>query len=115
LFSSFFQKKKILERGFEMSDNYYVVYWFDGTNIIIHGTDIKDAFVRAGYGVGAEKAMDYYEECCVTQGGGVVALDRVTQLYMFVADPPEPFEVGDFMPPHWGIQPYKTKKGESNS
>jgi len=38
------------------------VYWLDGKKEIIEGSDIANAFTRAGYGQGAVAAVNYYEE-----------------------------------------------------
>lgn len=38
------------------------IHWLDGTTTDVTGTDIADAFMRAGYGGGAVNAIDYYEE-----------------------------------------------------
>lgn len=40
----------------------FTLYWLDGLTEQIFGYDIADAFRRAGYGAGALKALDYYEE-----------------------------------------------------
>ena len=40
----------------------YILHWLDGTTEEIEGNSISDAFTRAGYGAGALKALDYYEE-----------------------------------------------------
>ena len=40
----------------------FVLHWLDGTDITITGTDIHDAFCRAGFGAGAMPALDYFEE-----------------------------------------------------
>lgn len=37
------------------------------------------------------------------QGGGIVQWDNQQQAYLFVADPPMNFGVGDFMPKGWSI------------
>ena len=38
------------------------LYWLDGKFEEISGTDIADAFRRAGYGQGALVALDFYDE-----------------------------------------------------
>ena len=40
----------------------YILHWLDGTTEEIEGNSISDAFTRAGYGAGALRALDYYEE-----------------------------------------------------
>ena len=40
----------------------FKVYWLDGKEEKIQGDNIADAFTRAGYGAGAIKALDYFEE-----------------------------------------------------
>ena len=40
----------------------FVLYWLSGEQQIVEGHDIADAFRRAGYGGGAVRALDYYEE-----------------------------------------------------
>ena len=37
------------------------LYWLDGRTEIIEGDTIADAFTKAGYGMGAIGALDYYE------------------------------------------------------
>ena len=41
--------------------NKYKLYWLDGTTEIIEGSDIADAFTKAGYSRGALAALDYFE------------------------------------------------------
>jgi len=38
------------------------LHWLHGKTEIIEGNDITDAFNKAGYGAGALRALDYYEE-----------------------------------------------------
>jgi hypothetical protein len=38
------------------------LYWLTGQVEVIEGNDIADAFRRAGYGGGATRALDYWEE-----------------------------------------------------
>lgn len=40
----------------------FIIYWLDGKKSELTGTDVADAFRRAGYGLGALGAVDYYEE-----------------------------------------------------
>ena len=40
----------------------FQLFWLDGKTEIVEGTDIADAFRRAGYGNGAISALDYYKE-----------------------------------------------------
>lgn len=40
----------------------YRLFWLDGTTQDIQGESIADAFMRAGYGNGALRALDYYKE-----------------------------------------------------
>lgn len=38
------------------------LYWLDGKTEVIEGDGIKDAFCRAGYGGGALRALDSYDD-----------------------------------------------------
>ena len=38
------------------------LYWLDGKTEIVEGDGPADAMNRAGYGGGAVRALDYYEE-----------------------------------------------------
>lgn len=38
----------------------FILYWLSGKKETVTGTDIRDAFSRAGYGAGAVRAMDFY-------------------------------------------------------
>ena len=40
----------------------FILFWLDGKTEEVSGYDIADAFRRAGYGGGAIRALDYYEE-----------------------------------------------------
>lgn len=42
--------------------NMFIIYWLDGKFEKVEGTSIDDAFRRAGYGGGATRAIDFYEE-----------------------------------------------------
>lgn len=44
----------------------FTLYWLDGLREIITGTSIADAFNKAGYGAGALRALDFYEEGIAT-------------------------------------------------
>jgi len=37
------------------------LHWLDGKEEIVQGSDIADAFSRAGYGASAIRDIDYYE------------------------------------------------------
>ena len=37
------------------------LYWLDGKTEVVEGSDIADAFSKAGYGGGAIQALDFYE------------------------------------------------------
>lgn len=39
----------------------FVLVWKDGKREKVTGSDISNAFSKAGYGVGAIRALDYYE------------------------------------------------------
>ena len=39
------------------------------------------------------------------QGGGVVEWNQMQLAYVFVADAPPGYRVGDFMPDEWGVAP----------
>ena len=41
--------------------NTYTFYWLDGKRQVLKGTDPADALRRAGYGQGALRALDFYE------------------------------------------------------
>ncbi len=45
-----------------MNIKIFQLFWLDGNSKIIKGTCISEAFMRAGYGNGALKALDYYRE-----------------------------------------------------
>ena len=38
------------------------IYWLHGGTTDVEGLDIADAFTRSGFGAGAVRAVDYYEE-----------------------------------------------------
>lgn len=38
------------------------LYWLDGKTEVIEGNSIEDAFRRAGYGGGALRALDFYDD-----------------------------------------------------
>ena len=38
----------------------FTLFWLTGNSEVIKGTDIADAFRRAGYGEGALRALDFY-------------------------------------------------------
>ena len=38
----------------------FTLFWLTGKSQVIKGTDIADAFRRAGYGEGALGALDFY-------------------------------------------------------
>jgi hypothetical protein len=40
----------------------FKIFWLDGTVETITGDSIADAFMKAGYGGGAIRALDYYKE-----------------------------------------------------
>lgn len=40
---------------------YFTVYWTDGSKSFLVGDDIRDAFVKAGYGQGAMHVVDHYQ------------------------------------------------------
>jgi hypothetical protein len=40
----------------------FKLHWLDGKVTEISGKDIKDAFWKAGYGLGVFGFLDYYEE-----------------------------------------------------
>lgn len=45
-----------------MKDNYFTLYWMNGSRNIIQGPNIETAFTNAGFGGGSIKALDWYEE-----------------------------------------------------
>ena len=40
----------------------FILHWLDGSTEEVIGTDIANAFARAGYGGGAINALDHWEE-----------------------------------------------------
>lgn len=44
-----------------MDKNYFTLYWIDGKRQIISGPTIEQAFSAAGYGAGAVKVVDWYD------------------------------------------------------
>lgn len=40
----------------------FVIYWLDGHKTLVRGTDITDAFRRAGYGGGVLNAVDFHSD-----------------------------------------------------
>lgn len=40
----------------------FKLYWLSGDTEIVEGTSIDDAFRRAGYGQGAIRGLDWFEE-----------------------------------------------------
>lgn len=40
----------------------FILHWLDNRTETVYGESISDAFMRAGYGAGALRALDYYEE-----------------------------------------------------
>lgn len=40
----------------------FIFYWLDGTVNVVEGTNVSDAFMRLGYGLGAINALNYYKE-----------------------------------------------------
>ena len=40
----------------------FKLYWLSGKTETIEGDSISDAFTHAGYGQGAVRALDWYEE-----------------------------------------------------
>lgn len=40
----------------------FCLHWRDGTTQVIHGKDIVSAINAIGYGTGALKALDYWEQ-----------------------------------------------------
>lgn len=45
-----------------MEKKTFILHWITGDDETIYGYDIADAFRRAGYGGGAIRALDWYEE-----------------------------------------------------
>lgn len=39
----------------------FVLYWLTGKSEVVQGVDIADAMNRAGYGFGALRALDFYD------------------------------------------------------
>jgi len=51
-----------------MKENTYRLYWLDGKIEDICGFSISDAFMKAGYGNGALRALDYWKEITNAHG-----------------------------------------------
>jgi len=52
---------------------------------------------------GLTSFAEYLTGSSHAQGGGVVKWDELQYAWIFVADPPEGYSIGDFMPEDWGI------------
>ena len=39
----------------------YTFYWLDGKKEVLEGETPSDAFIRAGYGAGALRAVDFFD------------------------------------------------------
>jgi len=44
-----------------MDNKYFTIYWLNGDYSVIQGESIEQAFTAAGYGAGAVKAVDWYD------------------------------------------------------
>ena len=40
----------------------YILHWLDGKDEEVQGETIREAYMNAGYGDGAIRALDYFEE-----------------------------------------------------
>lgn len=40
----------------------FILHWMDGAKTEVEGRTISEAFTHAGFGAGAIRALDYYEE-----------------------------------------------------
>lgn len=58
--SLIFLRTGINSKGITMKT--FKLFWLDGKEEIVKGTDIANAMNKAGYGAGALAALDYYEE-----------------------------------------------------
>jgi flavin-binding protein dodecin len=45
-----------------MKKKTFKLHWLTGQSEVVNGYDIADAFSKAGYGAGAVRALDWYEE-----------------------------------------------------
>ena len=45
----------------------FILHWLGGSNETVKGYTISDAFMKAGYGGGAIRALDWYEEVKTTE------------------------------------------------
>ena len=54
--------ERLEEIAAKYTEKTFILHWLDRKEQTIVGTDIKDAFNRAGYGAGAVAAVDYWEE-----------------------------------------------------
>jgi hypothetical protein len=43
----------------------YILFWIGGKSESISGNSFDHAFLRAGYGAGALRALDYYKEIMI--------------------------------------------------
>lgn len=44
-----------------MEKNKYTLYWLTGKKEVVNGNSISDAMTNSGYGAGAIRALDFYE------------------------------------------------------
>lgn len=52
----------------------FKLHWLHGDTEVIKGNTIAEAFMLAGYGGGAIRALDWYEECAAEHYGTKRAL-----------------------------------------
>jgi hypothetical protein len=45
-----------------MDEKTFIFHWLGGKSEPGKGTSVSDAFIKLGYGAGAMRALDYYEE-----------------------------------------------------
>ena len=54
----------------------YILHWRDGKTETVEGDNPADAMTRAGYGNGALRALDYYEEDKTAPTGDRVGINE---------------------------------------
>lgn len=52
----------VVEPEYSAARRKFKFHWLDGTSSVAKGADVKEAFQNAGFGQGALKALDYFEE-----------------------------------------------------
>jgi hypothetical protein len=58
--------------------NFFRIHWKDGKIEDLYGNNIQEAFIKGGYGNGAVRAMDYYEE--------LIPMDQAIKLFTLYSE-----------------------------